>query len=435
MPAALNSLTEWMKGSYLASGNEAYLESLYEQYLAKDETLDPKWKTFFDQMTQNSGQATDVSHAAVVAEFQALAQHPALRRAALPASTSTVSNDMGHVVALIEAYRRLGHLQAHIDPLGFYKGVETPFLSLNYYGFSDKDLVKKYQVASFLAIGQREATLGDIVKRLRDVYCGTIGFEYMHINRAEEVEWIRERIETGWANFKPTADEKKRLLDRLVVADSFEKYLGFKYVGQKRFSLEGGDSLIPLLDALVTRGVSLGIQDVIIGMAHRGRLNVLANIVGKDVADIFAAFEGTGISETHSGDVKYHLGCSSNVMVATGPVHISLAFNPSHLEIVSPVVQGSVRARQRRRADTAQDKVVPIQIHGDAAFAGQGVVMETFDMSQVRWFKVGGSIHIVINNQVGFTTSNLQDARSTLYCTDVAKMIEAPILHVNANDP
>lgn len=438
MASTLNSLTEWIKESYLASGNEAYLEHLYERYLAKDDTLDPHWQSFFDQMVRASGGATDTSHEAVITQFLEMAKNKSsgLRRSATALeNASSQDARFGHIVTLIEAYRRLGHLKATIDPLGFYNGIDTPLLSLAYHGLSDANKTDVFPVTSFLAMNQKEATLAEIYARLKDVYCGTIGFEFMHINRKEEVEWIRERIEKHWANFKPTADEKKRILDRLVVADGFEKYLGFKYVGQKRFSLEGVDSLIPFLDALITRGVSLGIKDIVIGMSHRGRLNVLANIVGKDVNDIFAAFEGKGISETRSGDVKYHLGSSANIMTSAGPAHIALAFNPSHLEIVSPVVQGSVRARQRRRADSEHNVVMPIQLHGDAAFAGQGVVMETFNMSQARWFTVGGSIHVVVNNQVGFTTSNPQDSRSTLYCTDVAKMIEAPILHVNANDP
>ena len=418
MATTPNSLTEWMKDSYLASGNEAYLEDLYERYLAKDDTLDATWKSFFDQMVSASSGGPDASHEAVIEQFLNLAKNKS-RAMGQGQSAEQQSNGanarFGHVLALIEAYRRLGHLKANIDPLGFYHGIDTPLLGLQYHGFTHQDESSQFHVPTFLAMNKEKASLAEIYARLKAVYCGTIGFEFMHINRTDEVAWIRERIEKGWANFKPSDDEKKRLLDRLVVADGFEKYLGFKYVGQKRFSLEGVDSLIPFLDALVTRGVSLGVQDIVIGMSHRGRLNVLANIVGKDVNDIFAAFEGKDISDTHSGDVKYHLGCSSNIMTAAGAVHVALAFNPSHLEIVSPVVQGSVRARQRRRKDSAHAKVMPVQIHGDAAFAGQGVVMETFNMSQARWFSVGGSIHIVVNNQVGFTTSNPEDSRSTLY--------------------
>jgi 2-oxoglutarate dehydrogenase E1 component len=428
-------MQELWQDSYLASGNEGYLEELYESYLEDPLSVPEEWQTYFRKLTQLVPRTTpDVPHAEIREQFLQLARQSA-RALAVPAMETYQDQKQERVFELIAAYRRLGHLQANIDPLGMYKGIYSPTLELAYYGFTDQDLKKTFNVGSFAGLNKSSATLSDILQSLRSTYCNTIGFEYMHINRIEEVEWLRERIEQGWANFKPGNEEKLHILDRLVVADGLEKYLGFKYVGQKRFSLEGGDSLIPLLDTIINRSAQNGVKEAIIGMAHRGRLNVLANVVGKDPKDIFAAFEGTGISQTHSGDVKYHLGCSSNVNTKYGLMHIALAFNPSHLEIVSPVVQGSVRARQRRRRDTEQRQVLPLQIHGDAAFAGQGVVMETFNMSQARWFTVGGSIHIVINNQVGFTTSNPKDARSTTYCTDVAKMVEAPIIHVNANDP
>lgn len=434
MSTQSKSMQELWKDSYLASGNEAYLEELYETYLADPQQLAPEWRQFFDQMVSGMTRTTpDVPHAAIREQFLALARQSASSQAAQMAAP--VDQRQERVTEMINAYRRLGHLQANIDPLGLYKGVYNPTLEPAYYGFSDKDKGATFNVGSFTSVKKETATLGEISDTLRRVYSNTIGFEYMHITRSEEVEWIRERIEQGWANFKPTSEEKKRILDRLVAADGLEKYLGFKYVGQKRFSLEGGDSLIPMLDVMVNRGVQNGVKEAVIGMAHRGRLNVLANIVGKNPRGIFDAFEGKGITNGSSGDVKYHLGCSSNVNTPYGPVHLALAFNPSHLEIVSPVVQGSVRARQRRRRNTEQNQVLTIQIHGDAAFAGQGCVMETFNMSQLRWFGVGGSIHVVINNQVGFTTSNPKDSRSTTYCTDIAKMVEAPILHVNANDP
>lgn len=428
------SMQELWRDSYLTSGSSEYMEELYEQYLQSPQSIDPEWRQYFDGLKQTAKVGADVSHAAVREEFLKMAQNPT-RAKIIRAADNAYDLRQERVIELITAYRRLGHLQAQIDPLKLAPPIYNPTLELGYYGFTDQDLKDNFNTGTYTALGETNATLADIHKSLRSVYCGHIGFEYMHINRSEEVEWIRERIEQGWAHYKISADEKRRILDRLVAADGLEKYLGFKYVGQKRFSLEGGDSLIPMMDAIVNRSVERGVKEIIIGMAHRGRLNVLANIVGKDPKNIFSAFEGTGISTTHSGDVKYHLGCSSNVVTKFGNVHIALAFNPSHLEIVSPVVQGSVRARQRRRRDTDQRQVVPIQLHGDAAFAGQGVVMETFNMSQARWFTVGGSIHIVINNQVGFTISNPKDARSTVYCTDIAKMVEAPILHVNANDP
>lgn len=425
------------RDSYLASGNEAYLEGLYDVYLSHPEAVSAEWRQYFAELPRLNGaasDASDVSHAAVREQFLQLTRQPA--RARLTQSGESCQGEQQErVIELISAYRRLAHLQADIDPLNLYKGLYSPSLELAYYGFTEQDLKKTFSVGTFTGLNQSSATLGEIHQGLRRLYCNTIGFEYMHINRSEEVEWIRERIEQGWANFKLGDEQKKQILEKLVAADGLEKYLGFKFVGQKRFSLEGGDSLVPLLDTVINRSVQQGVKEVVIGMAHRGRLNVLVNVVGKASKEIFSAFEGTYTAVNQSGDVKYHLGFSSNVNTQFGPVHLALAFNPSHLEIVSPVVQGSVRARQRRRRDTEHRQVVPIQIHGDAAFSGQGVVMETFNMSQARWFTIGGSVHIVINNQVGFTTSNPEDSRSTIYCTDIAKMVEAPILHVNAEDP
>lgn len=433
MSAQSKTMQELLQDSYLTSGSESYLENLYETYLSNPQSVAPEWREYFQDLGQGLPNNSEVSHEAVRKQFLELAKHTAKVTASAGIETYH-DQQQERVIELIAAYRRLGHLQANIDPLGLYQGVYSPGLEPAYYGFTERDQNKIFNAGSFSGLNKPAAPLSELIQSLKKVYCSTIGFEYMHINRADEVEWIRERIEQGWANFAPDKEEKLQLLNRLVGADGLEKYLGFKYVGQKRFSLEGGDSLIPLLDTIITRSAEEGIKETIIGMAHRGRLNVLANIVGKDPKAIFAAFEGTGILETHSGDVKYHLGSAANVKTPYGLMHIALAFNPSHLEIVSPVVQGAVRARQRRRRDTPQKQVLPIQLHGDAAFAGQGVVMETFNMSQLRWFTVGGSIHIVINNQVGFTTSNPRDSRSTTYCTDVAKMVEAPILHVNAND-
>lgn len=424
------SLQDISKDSYLSGGNDAYLENLYETYLKTPDKVSPEWKQYFDELSKS---AADVSHADVQDYFLQLGKQSH--------KNIVVSRDREHekkqekVIDLIAAYRRVGHLQADIDPLGLYKGLANPTLDLSYYGFDNDDLNTVFDVGTFSGLNKTSAPLSEIIAALRKVYCGTLGIEYMQINRLEEVAWIQQRIEQVWPNFNPSNDLKKRILDRLVAADALEKYIGFKYVGQKRFSLEGGDSLIPLLDTIIEYGTDSGIKEIVIGMAHRGRLNVLANILGKETAVIFGVFEGKNVNESSSGDVKYHMGFSSNIKTTNGSLHITLAFNPSHLEIVSPVVQGSVRSRQRRRRDTEHKMVMPIQLHGDAAFAGQGVVMETFNMSQARWFTVGGSIHIVINNQVGFTTSNPLDARSGLYCTDIAKMIEAPILHVNGNDP
>lgn len=437
MTVQQKKMNELWQDSYLASGNEAYLEELYEAYLVDPQSVAPEWQKYFEQLArQFPRQQPDRPHAEVKQQFLNLSRNlTGYVTTNGGGSASYESQRQERVFELILAYRRLGHLQAKIDPLGIYQGIHSPTLDLAYYGFTEKDLNKTYNIESFAGINKSTATLAEVHQALRLTYCSSIGFEYMHINYVDEVNWLRERIEGHYAEYQPSAQEKLRMLDRLVVADGLEKYLGFKYVGQKRFSLEGGDSLIPMLDEMVRRSSEAGLKEVVIGMAHRGRLNVLVNVVGKDPKSIFAAFEGKGVSDTQSGDVKYHLGCSSNVKTPTGSMHVALAFNPSHLEIVSPVVQGSVRSRQRRRRDTDKKQVLTIQLHGDAAFAGQGVVMETFNMSQTRWFTVGGSIHIVINNQVGFTTSNHQDSRSTIYCTDVAKMVDAPIFHVNANDP
>jgi len=425
------SMKDYWKDSYLFGLNDTYLEGLYESYLNSTDSVSPEWKAYFDNLSGNTN--NDVSHSQVREYFKELAKQPAKNYG--EGVDLQYQHQQEKVIDLIAAYRYLGHLQANIDPLGLYKGVDNPTLKLSYYCFTDNDLNTSFDVGTFGGLKKPTATLKEIYEGLHKVYCGSIGIEYANIPRLEEVDWIQQRMEKVWPDFNPPKECKIKILNRLIVADGLEKYLGFKYVGQKRFSLEGGDSLIPLLDTIVNKGANSDIKEVVIGMAHRGRLNVLVNILGKEPAALFAGFEGKNIDESSSGDVKYHMGYSSNLKTEKGSIHLALAFNPSHLEIVSPVVQGSVRSRQRRRRDTEHKQVMPIQLHGDAAFAGQGVVMETFNMSQARWFTVGGSIHIVINNQVGFTISNPLDARSGLYCTDIAKMVQAPIIHVNANDP
>jgi 2-oxoglutarate dehydrogenase E1 component len=421
--------------SYLFGGSDTYLEELYESYLNNPEDVTAEWRHYFDKLGQKG---VEIPHSEVRDYFLQITK-PSIKNALQAGNAGTVDVEHQHkqekVIDLIAAYRNLGHLQANIDPLELKAGVDNSTLELSYYGFTDADLNTVFDVGSFIGLKNSSATLREIYDTLRNIYCRTIGIEYMHINQLDEVTWLQQRMEQVWPYAKPTKEEKLRILDRLVVADGLEKYLGFKYVGQKRFSLEGGDSLIPLLDTIVSRGAEAGVKEIIVGMAHRGRLNVLINVLGKEPGKVFGVFEGKDVDESTSGDVKYHMGFSADVNTKKGPIHLALSFNPSHLEIVSPVVQGSVRSRQRRRRDTDHNLVVPLQIHGDAAFAGQGVVAETFNMSQARWFTVGGSIHIVINNQIGFTISNPLDARSTFYCTDVAKMVQAPILHVNGNDP
>ncbi len=430
----LRSMQDLYQDSYLSGGGDEYLEELYDTYLKNPDELSAEWLNYFRQMAPSSA---DVSHTDIKKHFLQMAREPKVASAqgSLQGIDAHHQVQQEKVINLITAYRSFGHLHANIDPLGLFKGGKNASLDLSYYGFTDADSNTVFDTGTFASLKKSTASLKEIYQGLRDTYCRTIGIEYMHISELAEVEWIRQRMEQQWPNFSPSKEEKLRLLERLVEADGLEKYIGFKYVGQKRFSLEGGDCLIPMLDTILNRGAEKGVKEIVIGMAHRGRLNVLVNVLGKAPTAVFAGFEGKNIPQDHSGDVKYHMGFSSDLKTPYGPVHLALAFNPSHLEIVSPVVQGSVRSRQRRRKDTQQQAVMPIQIHGDAAFAGQGVVMETFNMSQARWFTVGGSIHIVINNQVGFTISNPKDARSGLYCTDIAKMVEAPILHVNAGDP
>jgi len=289
--------------------------------------------------------------------------------------------------------------------------------------------------AQNLYFGFEQATLREIVKALRDTYCGTIGAEFMYISDPEQKRWWKEKLESIRSTPNFTADKKKHILNRLTASEGLERFLHTKYVGQKRFSLEGGESFIASMDEVVRHAGKNGVQEIVIGMAHRGRLNVLVNTLGKMPADLFAEFEGKHVDDLPAGDVKYHKGFTSDVSTDGGPVHLSLAFNPSHLEIVNPVVEGSAKARMDRRGDEDGLQVLPVQIHGDAAFAGQGVVMETLNLAQTRGYGTHGTLHIVINNQIGFTTSDPRDSRSTLYCSDVAKMIEAPVLHVNGDDP
>ena len=337
------------------------------------------------------------------------------------------------MLQLINAYRFRGHQQADIDPLNIRKRLDIPELTLRYHELGEEDLDTVFQTGSLA--GPREAPLHEILAILRQTYCGHIGAEYMHKTNTDEKRWIQQRLEGVHAAPGLTTQERRNILDRLTVAEGLERFLHAKYVGQKRFSLEGGESLIPLLDELINRAGSQGVREIVLGMAHRGRLNVLVNVMGKSTEELFQEFEGRHRRGNGTGDVKYHLGFSSDILTSGGRVHLALAFNPSHLEIASPVVEGSVRARQDRRGDLSGDQVLPVVIHGDAAFAGQGVVMETFNMSQTRGFSTKGTVHIVVNNQIGFTTSTTKDARSTYYCTDVAKMVNAPIFHVNGDDP
>ena len=426
-------MQQMWSSSHIAGGSVAYVEDLYEQYLRDPDSVDAQWRDYFQQLPPVNGSAVDVSHSAIQAQF--LTRQ---RQSFQPSQSSLVSSEherkQVQVLRLISAYRIRGHQQATLDPLGLMEREQVPDLTLAYHGLSDADLDTEFQ-SSTLFIGKEYASLREICAALHTTYCGDIGVEYMHIPQTEERRWFQSRMESVRSRPEVGVDAKLHLLERLTAAEGLEKYLGTKYPGTKRFGLEGGEALIPMLDEIIQRSGTYGAKEIVIGMAHRGRLNVLVNILGKKPGDLFNEFEGKKLVERGSGDVKYHQGFSSNVMTPGGEVHLALMFNPSHLEIVTPVVEGSVRARQDRRQDQVGNKVVPIAIHGDAAFAGQGVVMETLQMSQTRAYKTGGTIHIIVNNQVGFTTSFREDARSTEYCTDVAKIVGAPILHVNGDDP
>lgn len=414
----------------LSAENAAYIEELYEDYLTDPTSVGADWKSLFDQYPKG-----DQPHSNVVEQFLLLGRNSTRSQPMVQSSVSTdhERRQVG-VLQLIAAYRSRGHQKARLDPLGLMRREEVPDLELAAHGLSKSDFDTIFQTGN-LQIGKAEATLGEMVSAMEAIYCSSVGAEYMHIVDTKEKRWIQQRLESarGIPHFTPKT--KKNLLERLTAAEGLEKFLGSKYVGAKRFGLEGGESFIPMVNEIIQRAGTVGTREIVIGMPHRGRLNMLVNILGKNPSDLFGEFEGKTFNKKGSGDVKYHQGYSSNVMTPGGEVHLALAFNPSHLEIVSPVVEGSVRARQVRRSDVGGDAVLPIIAHGDAAFAGQGVVMETFQMSQTRGYKTGGSIHIVVNNQVGFTTSRPEDARSTEYCTDVAKMVQCPIFHVNGDDP
>ncbi|MFC0710490.1 2-oxoglutarate dehydrogenase E1 component [Azorhizophilus paspali] len=421
--------------AHLSGGNAAYVEELYELYLHDPNAVPEEWRTYFEKLPAEAGASTDIPHAPVRDQFVLLAKN---QRRAQPVATSSVSTEhekkQVEVLRLIQAYRTRGHQASQLDPLGLWQRTAPSDLSITHYGLTNADLDTPFRTGE-LYIGKEEATLREILQALQETYCRTIGAEFTHIVDSEQRNWFAQRLESVRGRPVYSKEVKSHLLERLSAAEGLEKYLGTKYPGTKRFGLEGAESLVPVVDEIIQRVGSYGTKEVVVGMAHRGRLNLLVNALGKNPRDLFDEFEGKHLVELGSGDVKYHQGFSSNVMTSGGEVHLAMAFNPSHLEIVSPVVEGSVRARQDRRVDATGEKVVPISIHGDSAFAGQGVVMETFQMSQIRGYKTGGTIHIVVNNQVGFTTSNPVDTRSTEYCTDPAKMIQAPVLHVNGDDP
>ena len=403
--------------SLLNGVNAAWLEHLYESWRRDPASVDRAWHTCFEGL-EHAGETS------------------AAPRGLDPESLSEVADKQTKVLQLISALRYRGHQEADLDPLGLYEELyerpSIPDTHPEYYGFGDPDMSRVFNTGSLFM--PPEATLGDIYSLLRDTYSRSIGTELTHMSSTEQKRWVQERLER--VRGRPSFDHAKKrdILHWLTAARRLEEYLHRKYVGQKRFSLEGGENLIPILDEVIQRAGTQGVREAIIGMAHRGRLNVLVNILGKHPKTLFGEFEGKIDVGSGSGDVKYHLGFSSDIESPGGPMHLVLAFNPSHLEIINPVVEGSVRARQERRGDEERNSVLPILMHGDAAFAGQGVVTETLNLSETRGYGTGGTIHIIVNNQIGFTTSDPRDTRSTLYCTDVAKLVQAPIFHVNGSD-
>ncbi|MFK2904612.1 2-oxoglutarate dehydrogenase E1 component [Dyella ginsengisoli] len=430
-----NLIREFFESSQLAGGNADYVEALYDAWLSDPGSVPAEWNSYFQNF--NGRASGDVSHTAAIARIEAAQkQRRGVVAAAGPVDDAHARKQAG-VLRLLTAYRSRGHLAADLDPLGLAQKMDAPDLGLPFHGLAESDLDTEFDCGTYAGGGQR-MKLRELLARLKKIYTGTVGAEFMYISDHAQRNWIYSRLEQANGNAGLGGDEKRHLLDVLTATEGLERYLHTKYVGQKRFSLEGGDSLIPLVDDVVRMAGDNGIKELVIGMAHRGRLNVLVNILGKPPKTLFDEFEGKfeHIDDpSYSGDVKYHMGFSSDLKTPKGGVHVALAFNPSHLEIVNPVVAGSVHARQLRRRDTEHQQSMAVLIHGDAALAGQGVNMELFNMSQARGFKIGGTLHVVVNNQVGFTTSNPQDARSTMYCTDLAKMVNAPVFHVNGDDP
>jgi 2-oxoglutarate dehydrogenase E1 component len=420
----------------LYGSNAAYIEALYEQYLQEASSVPSEWQQYFATLGPERG---DVAHGPIVQALQqrVLGNGAGPRPSRTQATAAPASEKQAAVSRLIQVYSLRGHQIADLDPLGLQVRHTPAVLKFDYLGLDPSDLDQEFFTGGFAGTGHQRMTLRDILALLKRIYCGKIGAEFAHISRARERLWLRERFEKIMGEDSLTGPDRQAIMGGLTRAEGIERYLNTKYVGQKRFSLEGGETLIPMLDDLIQRAGRREVQEIVIGMAHRGRLNVLVNVLGKAPEELFSEFEGNynlaGLKG--SGDVKYHMGFSSDLLTPAGNVHVALAFNPSHLEIVNPVVEGSVRARQERWNDVNGERVLPVLIHGDAAFAGQGVVTETFQLSQVNGFYTGGTVHIVINNQIGFTTSDPADARSTPYCSDVAKMIEAPVFHVNGDDP
>ena len=397
---------EWQKSSYLAGANAPYVEELYDAYLNDPASVDPKWQQYFASI-QSTNAPADISHEDLRQLLREQAKHPRVMTAVAAPGGGT------GIDALIKAYRRYGHYSAFINPLE----AQAPALDAHL-------LPAQY--------GVDENSEAGVIAAMKAAYCGHIGFEYDYIDNDDERLWLQNQIEQVLPKTTFTADEQKKILTQLVAADTLEKYLDVKYVGQKRFSIEGVDAMVPMFRDLTEQAAKVGMGQLVFAMAHRGRLNVMLNVLGRCSQQLFAEFDGIYKEGMTSGDVKYHRGFSNDVVTAAGDMHLSLMFNPSHLEFINPVAMGSTRARQDSHGGV--DAAMAVVVHGDAAFAGQGVVMETLAMSLTRAYCIGGSLHVIANNQIGFTTSDPRDARSSRYCSDLAKMISCPIFHVNADD-
>lgn len=422
-------MEQFQKSSYLADNNASYIETLYENFLRDSNSVNKEWCNYFQSLSQGTAEILGISHVSNQKEFHELGQHAFI---ASPSIVPVAAVKQTAVDLLIEAYRQFGHLNAKINPLGSNQPVDSR-LKLNHYNLTEADFKEIFSTRNFL--DKPQATLKEIYNHLRKVYCSSVGVQFSSISDERERDWLRDYVEHRLGKIDFDKEMKRNILQQLIAAETLEKYLDRKYVGQVRYSLEGGESLIPLLNALVKRAREKKLNEVVMCMAHRGRVNVLLNIMGQSAAELFQEFEGKKDYGLTSGDVKYHRGYSRDVITDEGPIHLSLAFNPSHLEFICPVVMGSVRARQERKNGQNPDYAMAVMIHGDASFAGEGIVMEALNMSQTRAYYVGGSIHIILNNQLGFTTSNPKDSRSSLYCTDIAKMLDASVFHVNSDDP
>ena len=411
----MSSEIESLQNSYLFGGNAPYVEELYESYLDNPGSVPDNWRAYFDQLQQmpatDGREATrDQAHHPIIESFAQRAKANAFVSRAQEPDLSVATKQV-HVQSLIAAYRSLGSRWADLDPLKRQERPNIPELDPAFYGLTEADLDQVFSATNTYFTTASTMTLRDILKALRDTYCRSVGAEFMHASDPAVKRWVQQHLESTFSAPEFSPERKRHLLQQLTEAEGLERFLHTKYVGQKRFSLEGGDSFIVSMDELVNHAGESGVQEIIVGMAHRGRLNMLVNIMGKMPGDLFAEFEGHHAEGLSDGDVKYHNGFSSDLSTRGGPVHLSLAFNPSHLEIVNPVVEGSVRARQERRGADGYKQVLPVLVHGDAAFAGQGVVMETLNLAETRGYGTGGTVHLVINNQIGFTTSDPRDTR------------------------